>query len=53
MKRFQTATLAMAVITCAVWIDDTAWWTRAITTAALVVCLVADIRGARRQVSTR
>jgi len=41
------------VITFAMWIDDTSCWTRAITTAALLVCLVADVRGARRQVGER
>lgn len=40
----QTSTLAMIVVAIAVWADNSAWWTKAIVTAALVVCAVVDIR---------
>lgn len=46
--RFEIATLALAVVAVAVWLDGAAWWSRAIVTAALALCVAVDVRRARR-----
>lgn len=45
----QPSTAALFVVTAAVWIDDSAGWTKAIVTASLAVCIVIDVIRARRQ----
>jgi len=46
--KFEPATLALVVVTVAVWVDQSAWWSRAIVTAALAVCVVVDVMRGRK-----
>ena len=44
----QPATLALFVVTAAVWLDGSAWWTKLTVSIALAICLAIDARRALR-----